>query len=214
MCGVGGYLLMRKAKNSGLDSSLMKTNPAYAAAKMAATLNQDVEVLSSDDGTGTIKVRDKKTGQTTTMRFDTASKQMTVIDGEGKQSTVSITGEGDKASVNIQSADGTAKFSAAGDNQLPAWVPVYPGSTPKGTFSASNKDGTQSAFGFKTNDAPAKVMEYYQNQLKSSGFNVTQTFSTATGGMMSAENGGRTLTVTVGASGKETSASLMTIEKQ
>jgi hypothetical protein len=32
--------------------------------------------------------------------------------------------------------------------------------------------------------------------------------------MMSAENGGRTLTVTVGASGKETSASLMTIEKQ
>ena len=154
---------------------------------MAAALNQDVDVLSTDDRSGTITVRDKKTGRTTTLRFDAEKKQMVVIDGEGKQSTVSITGEGDSTSVNFQSADGTAKFSAGGDNQMPAWVPVYPGSTPQGTFSASNVSGSnpsgsnqgtkQSVFGFKTTDAPSKVMEYYQNQLKSSGFNVTQTFS-------------------------------------
>jgi len=84
MCGVGGYLLMHKAKEAGFDSSLMSKNPGYAAAKMVATLNKDVDVLSTDDSNGTIKVRDKKTGQTTTLRFDAATKRMVVTDGEGK----------------------------------------------------------------------------------------------------------------------------------
>src|ERR1700690_690890 len=50
MCGIGGYLLLHKAKTSGFDPALLSKNPGYAAAKMAATLNKDVEVLSSDDG--------------------------------------------------------------------------------------------------------------------------------------------------------------------
>lgn len=214
MCGIGGFLLLHKAKQAGFDSSLMSKNPGYAAAKMVATMNKDVDVISTDDSTGTIQVRDKKTGQTTTLRFDAATKRMVVTDGEGKQSTVSITGDGDKAALNIQSADGTARFGASGDNQMPAWVPVYPGSTPKGTFSAQSNGASQSAFGFKTNDAPAKVIDYYQNQLKSAGFTISGTFSSPTGGLVSAENGKRTLTVTVGASGNETSASLMAVEKE
>ncbi len=213
MCGIGGFLLLHKAKQAGFDSSLLSTNPGYAAAKMVATLNKDVDVLSTDDSSGTIKVRDKKTGQTTTLRFDPATKRMVVTDGEGKQSTVSITGDGDKTALNIQSADGTAKFGA-GDSHMPAWVPVYPGSTPRGTFSAQGKEGSQSAFGFKTGDAPAKVLEYYQNQLKSSGFTISGTFNSPTGGLISAENGKRTLTVTVGASGNETTGSLMAVEKE
>lgn len=214
MCGIGGFLLMHKAKEAGFDSSLMSKNPGYAAAKMVATLNKDVDVLSTDDSTGTIQVRDKKTGQTTTLRFDPATKRMVVTDGEGKQSTVSITGDGDKASLDIQSADGSVKIGAGADNNMPAWVPVYPGSTPKGTFSAQAKGASQSGFGFTTSDPPAKVMDYYKNQLTSSGFTISGTFSSPNGGLISAENGKRTLTVTVTASGNETSASLMAVEKE
>ena len=54
MCGLGGYFLMRKAKQAGFDSDLLTKNPAYAAAKMAVTLNPDVETVTSDDGSGTI----------------------------------------------------------------------------------------------------------------------------------------------------------------
>jgi hypothetical protein len=214
MCGIGGFLLMHKAKEAGFDSSLMSKNPGYAAAKMVATLNKDVDVVSTDDSTGTIKVRDKKTGQTTTLRFDAATKRMVVTDGEGKQATVSITGDGDQTALNVQSADGDVKFSAGGDNQMPAWIPVYPGSTPKGTFSAQNKGASQNGFGFKTSDPPAKVIEYYQNQLTSSGFTISGTFSSPAGGLISAENGKRTLTITVSSSGNETSASLMAVEKE
>ena len=191
MCGIGGFLLMHKAKEAGFDGSLLSKNPGYAAAKMVATLNKDVDVISTDDSTGTIKVRDNKTGQTTTLRFDPATKRMVVTDGEGKQSTVSITGDGDKTALNIQSADGAVKFSAGGDNQMPAWVPVYPGSTPKGTFSAQNKGASQSGFSFKTTDAAAKVIGYYEDQLKSSGFTIAQTFSSAAGGPDKAHPGTR-----------------------
>ena len=48
MCGLGGYFLMRKAKQAGFDSALLTTNPAYAAAKMAVTLNPDVETVKSE----------------------------------------------------------------------------------------------------------------------------------------------------------------------
>jgi hypothetical protein len=213
MCGLGGYLLMHKAKESGLDTALLQKNPAFAAAKMAATLNPDVEVLSSDDSTGTIKVREKSTGKVTSMRFDPDKKQMVVTGEDGKESTIGIAGEGDKTSINIHSADGTATFGAGGDTKLPSWLPGYPGATPKGTFTSTTNGTTQSAFGFNTPDSVAQVLEYYQTQLKSSGFDIKQSMAAGAGGMIAAENGGRTVTVTVGANGKETSVSLMTIEK-
>jgi hypothetical protein len=215
MCGIGGYFLLHKAKQSGLDSALLSKNPVYAAAKMAATLNKDVDVLSTDDGTGTLKVRDKNTGKTTTMRFDPEQKRMVVTDEDGKESTISITGEGDKTALNIQSADGTAKFSAGGaDAQLPAWVPVYPGSAAKGTFSSEANGSKQQVFSITTSDAPDKVIGYYQNQLKSTGFDVKQVVTTPTGGMVIGQNGNRTLSVTVATSGNETTASLVAVEKE
>jgi hypothetical protein len=215
MCGIGGYLLLHKAKTSGFDSNLLSKNPVYAAAKMAATLNKDVEVLSSDDGTGTLKVRDKNTGKTTTMRFDAEQKRMVVTDEEGKQSTISITGEGDKTALNVQSEDGTAKFSAGGAGaQVPAWVPTYPGSAVKGTFSSEAKGSKQSVFQVTTKDPPSRVLEYYQSALKTSGFDIKQTVNSPTGGMIIAENGNRTLSVTVAASDNETTASIMAAEKE
>ena len=45
MCGLAGYFIMHKAKQAGLDSGLLSKNPFYAAAKMAATMNPDVETV-------------------------------------------------------------------------------------------------------------------------------------------------------------------------
>ena len=41
MCGLAGFFIMHKAKQAGLDSGLLSSNPAYAVAKMAATMNPD-----------------------------------------------------------------------------------------------------------------------------------------------------------------------------
>ena len=216
MCGLGGYFLMRKAKQSGLDSELLTKNPGYATAKLMVTMNPELDVVSSDDSSGNIVVREKKTGKTMTFKFDAEKKSMVVVDEDGKSATVKLNTDGDKSGIEVQSSDGTAKFSTSGSSQMPAWIPTYPGSTPKGTFSSQTKDGNQSTFAFKTNDAPAKVMSYYQDQLKSGGFNITMTTNTPQGGMVMAEDGSKTRSVmlTVGGSGDGTDVSVTSIEKK
>ena len=216
MCGLAGFFIMHKAKQAGFDSGLLSKNPAYAAAKMVATMNPDVETVTSDDSSGTITVRDRKTGKTTTMKFDPDKKTMVVTDENGKESTVKVNTDGDKGSVEVQSADGNMKFGGAASAQLPAWLPVYPGSSPTGTFSSQNKDGNQSTFAFKTSDPATKVMSYYQDQLKSSGFSINMATNTPQGGMVMAEDSGktRTLMITATTSNEGTDVSLTAIEKK
>jgi hypothetical protein len=216
MCGLAGYFIMHKAKEAGLDSGLLSKNPFYAAAKMAATVNPDVETVSTDDSSGTITVRDKKSGKTTTLKFDPNKKTMVVIDENGKEATVRVNTDGDKGSVEVQSADGNMKFGASASSQTPAWMPVYPGSSPTGTFSTQTKDGNQSTFAFKTQDAPAKVMAYYQDQLKSAGFTINMATNTPQGGMVMAEDSGKShsLMITASSSNEGTDVSLTAIEKK
>jgi hypothetical protein len=216
MCGLAGFFIMHKAKQAGLDSGLLSSNPAYAVAKMAATMNPDVETVTTDDSSGTITVRDKKTGKSTTLKFDPDKKTMVVIDENGKQATVKVNTDGDKGTVEVQSADGNMKFGGAGSAQMPAWMPVYPGSSPSGTFSTQTKEGGQSSFTFKTQDAAAKVMSYYQEQLKSAGFSINMATNTPQGGMVMAEDSGktRTLMITASSSSEGTDVSLTAIEKK
>ena len=216
MCGLAGYFIMHKAKQAGFDSGLLTTNPAYAAAKMVATMNPDVETVSTDDSRGTITVRDKKTGKTTTLKFDPDKKTMVVTDENGKEATVRVNTDGDKGSVEVQSADGNMKFGASASGQMPGWMPVYPGSSPTGTFSTQTKEGSQSSFTFKTQDAAAKVMSYYQDQLKSSGFSINMATNTPQGGLVMAEDSGksRSLMITASSSSDGTDVSLTAIEKK
>jgi hypothetical protein len=215
MCGLGGYFLMRKAKESGFDSALISKNPGYATAKLAVTMNPELDVVSSDDSSGAIVVREKKTGKTMTFKFDPDKKSMVVIDEDGKAATVKLNTDGDKSGIEVQSSDGTVKFGATGNNQMPAWLPTYPGSSPKGTFSSQTKDGSQSTFAFKTSDAPAKVISYYQDQLKSGGFNITMTTNAPQGGIVMAEDSGKTRTVAVTVSASDgTDVSVTSIEKK
>jgi hypothetical protein len=216
MCGLGGYFLMRKAKQAGFDTDLLKANPAYAAAKMAITMNPDIETVTSDDDRGSITVRDKKSGKLMKFKFDSDKKTMVITDENGKEATVKVTGDGEKGALEVQGADGTVKFGANTGNQMPGWVPAYPGSSPQGTFSSQTKDGSQSSFTFKTSDAPAKVMTYYQDQLKSGGFAINMATTTPQGGMVMAEDSGKTHTVmmTVGSSADGTSVSVTAVEKK
>jgi len=216
MCGLGGYFLMKKAKDAGFSTESLQKNPGYAIAKLGVTANPELEIVSSDDDEGKITVREKKTGRVTTLKFDPEKKSMVVIDENGKESTVTLSGDGDKGALTVQSSDGTVKIGGGAGNQMPAWVPVYPGSSPEGTFSASAKDAENNGFHFKSGDAPAKVLEYYQNQLKAAGFTISMASNTPDGGMVISEDATkkRTLTITVGSEGGGSEVNVMAVEKK
>ncbi|PYT16786.1 MAG: hypothetical protein DMG59_09485 [Acidobacteria bacterium] len=215
-CGVFGYLAMRAVKNAGFDPDLMQRNPGLAMAKMAGALHPDLKVVSTDDRNGIITMTEKSTGKIVKLKFDPDKKTMVVIGDDGKEVKISATGDEKSGSLPVQSEEGAVRFGAAAGNASPAWVPVYPGSAAEGTYAAQTPGGNQSTFTFKTKDAPAKVMSYYQDQLKSAGFTINLISGGDEGGMVQAENASKTRSVilTVGSSSEGTQGSVMAAEKK
>ena len=171
------FFVVHKVKQAGLDPELMQRNPGLAITKMLATINPDVEVLNTDDGAGTITVRDRKTGKVTTMSFDDARNgrfHFTATDENGKTASMEFGGSASK---------------------LPDWIPAYPGSTPQVAFTASGNDGSGGTFSFSTGDSAAKVQQFYQDKMKEMGMKITNVLTTDTGGMVNGtdDSGGRTL---------------------
>jgi hypothetical protein len=213
-CGIGAYMLTRAVKNAGFDPDLMQRNPGLAMTKMAAALHPDLEVISTNDRTGKITMREKSTGKTLTFKFDPDKKTLVMAGDDGQEVKISTSGDGANGSVAISTADGTMKYGA-GSGKAPDWVPVYPGSTTAAAYSAQNNDGSQNTFTFKSQDAASKVVAFYQEQLKATGFTVTQVLGDQ-GGLVTGENAEkkRTLTVTIGSSAEGTEGSVMAIEKK
>jgi hypothetical protein len=189
-CAIIGFYAMHKVKQAGFDSDLMKKNPGLATAKMAVTLNPDTEIISSDDNAGTIVVRDKKTGKVVTMKFDTQKKAMVITDEKGQTTSLTTTGEGANASMEMKSSEGTMKIGSGAD-KAPDWVPVYPGSSPQNTFSSSSGAQQTGSYTFVTKDPVDKVISFYGDSLKSAGFavsNMTSNSDGKVGGMVSGED--------------------------
>jgi hypothetical protein len=188
-CSVIGFYALHKVKQAGFDSDLMRKNPALATAKMAVSLNPDTEILSSNDRAGSMVVRDKKTGKVVTMKFDLQKKAMVITDENGKSTSFTTTGEGSNSSMEMKGPDGTVKIGN-GSDKAPAWVPVYPGSSPQSTFSTSTGAEQTGSFAFVTQDQIDKVIAFYGDSLKSAGFAVSNMSSNSegkVGGMVSGD---------------------------
>ncbi len=190
-----GLFIVHKAKQVGLDAELLQRNPGYAAAKMIVAMNPDVTEVRHDDNAGTITVRDRKTGQEMTWSFDDIKNgklKFTAQDEQGKTATVEIGGGG----------------------KLPSWVPSYPGSEGKGTFSIRGDSGDSSGEGgnytFTTKDPASKVLEFYQDKANGLGMKVNLTTTGSQGGMIVAADDAsdRSLTVIVGESPGEATVNL------
>lgn len=214
-----GLFVVHKAKQAGFDPELMKKNPVLAVAKLSVAANPDTEMISSDDSSGTIIVRDKKTGKTSTMKVDPDTQTMTVTDDQGKTvtmkldsrtnrlvitddkgKTATITANAQAGNLEIKSDEGNFKMGTNADKP-PDWVPVYPSADVKPTFSASANGEQTASYTFTTKDAVDKVLSYYESNLKTSGMKTSNTISNSNGktaGMASgsSDNDKRTVLVT------------------
>ena len=191
-----GLFFVHKAKQAGLDPALISRNPGLAVAKIITAVNPDAEVVRTDDGAGTITVRDRKTGKEVTLSFDDVRNgkfNMRVQGDDGKDATVEI---------------------GSGAGKLPAWVPEYPGSKAQGTFSVrgSSNDGSGQGgnYTFTTPDPPSKVMSFYQDKAKDLGMKANVTANTDDGGMLvfANDDSQRTLTVAVGKGSPDTTVNV------
>jgi hypothetical protein len=203
LMGVAAVGTLRYFVNkAGLDPEQIHRNPGLAIGKIIAAANPDVEVLSTDDGSGKITVRDRRTGKVVTMNFDDARN--------GKFSFSAVDDDGKTASLEIGSGGG----------KLPSWVPAYPGADAKGTFAVKGDDGNRrgegGSFTFTTPDSAAKVKAFYDDKCKQAGMRVHMTLNTEEGGVLVASDDGerRTLNVNVAGGSGDTTVTVIYAAKR
>ena len=134
MLAVGLFIRNKVSESGG--------NPGFAAAKMLAAMNPDVEVVSADEGTGKITLREKKTGKTVTLDFQDIEKgRISFEDESGEKLDIQTEGEGGRGSVTMKGSDGTMQWGTGSLADVPGWVPKFPGARMEGAFSAQGKGG-------------------------------------------------------------------------
>jgi hypothetical protein len=196
-CAVFGLYVAHKVKQAGIDPDLWRSNPGLAVGKILAATNPNVEVVRSDEGAGTVTIRDKRTGKETTMTFDQA-----------RNGKFSITADDDHGGTATMQFGG-----AANTNDLPSWVPKYPGSEGTSTFAlkGSGADGSDGgSFTFTTPDSSDKVMQFYRDKVQDLGLKVKMSSTSGDTSMIVATEDGdkRSLTVIIGSHPGSTSASV------
>jgi len=174
-------------------------NPGVAMAKLITAANPDAEVLSTDLGSQTLRIRDRRTGKEVTLSFDDVKKGRLKFSATGDN--------GEVANLEI----------GGGEGKLPSWVPAYPGARAQGNLTASGADGGGVGEGgivtFTTSDSFSKVTEFYDAKCKEMGMSVNLSQLSDNGGlivgaddgkqrtlhvMVAGGNGDTTITVTYG----------------
>ncbi len=160
-------------------------NPVRTAAKVIEMANPDIEVVAVDEEKELVTFRDKKTGTTKTVSLKELEKQ-----GESRERT------GNPA-PSTDSQPSSAPPDVSISDNLPNWVPVYPGAkvTAKVTSGSGNK--VSGSLTLMTRDKPEAVFSFYETKLNGSGFSVTRAAAGGYRTITAKRSSGENLTVMV-----------------
>ena len=191
--GVMGWFVKR-----GVDK--FAKNPTMAAAELMVRANPDLELVSKDEAKNSITVKDKKTGEVSTFSADVAKDGNFTFKTDKGSASISTSGGANGGAV-IKTTDEkgqqtTFNAGAGTPTNLPSWLPVYPGGTVQGTMDTTGPEGRSAAFTVSSKDDSGKMLEFYESQLKSAGFNptkntynTTRNGATQTGGTVTGKSG-------------------------
>ena len=196
-------------------------NPTMTAAEIAVKMNPDLELVNADEKNNSLTIKDKKTGEVTTISADDAKNgKWSIKTDKGTATFDASSGKG----ISVKSTDEKGQVSTfnAGNGSpqnLPSWLPIYPGGAIQGTYDTTNNEGRSAAFTVTTKDDSNKVLDYYESQFKSVGFKPEKsTYNTngQTGGTVSgkSDDGKREASVIVSTSGEGTQAVVTFQEKK
>jgi hypothetical protein len=210
-----GFLIKRKVDQ-------FKDNPTMATAELVVRANPDLELVSSDPKTNTMTIKNKKTGEVVTFSAEDikngkitmkTDKGTTTFDGS-KDGTATVRTTDEKGQEQVST------FGATGAQNLPSWVPQYPGGTVTGGFDNTNPEGRTATFAVTTKDPVEKVVDWYESQLKAAGLkvekNVMATNGATVGGSVTAKSDDekRTVNLIITASGGQTQAAVTFEDKK
>ena len=138
----GSMFVAKKVRDVAGD---FESNPAMAAAELAVRLDPNLELVESDQEAGTLTVRNKQTGEEMTFNLEQIEQgRLSVLTGEGEEKSFSVSqGEGGIEFTTEEGGSTSRIQIGAGSDEVPDWVPVYPGSEPAGTYLATTAEGAK-----------------------------------------------------------------------
>jgi len=176
----GGFLVAKFMPKLKEMAGEFEKDPAKAATLMALKMNPDVEILNTDDTKREVTFKVKSSGETTTISFDDFEKgKITLKNDKGEEYGIDAS-KAQTEGVVIKGPDGqTITGGNAAATAPPAWVPLYPGlALQDGGARMQRPDGSMSGLVVgKVGASLADVRLYYENELKSQGYEVNSNFS-------------------------------------
>jgi len=172
-----GFVVARKVKDVAQD---FEANPGLAAARIVVKASPELEEVDVDEDAGTMTVRNTKTGEVVTVNFDDIKNGRFSWSTGDQEVSVDVS-QAEDGTVKITSSDGkgfSLSTGAAVTEDIPDWVPVYPGAEPTSRSSMESPEGVTGSFQLSTGDAVSDVIAFYRDGLKNGGFAVSvNTFS-------------------------------------
>lgn len=206
--GVGGYMFKKKVVDP------LKENPGMATAELIIRANPDLELVSSDPDKNTLTVKNTKTGEVVTINAeDIKEGKITFETAEGK-TEVDASSSGESGSVHVTGPEGAeVTWGGTAPKDLPAWVPIYPGSDVQAALDATNGEGRTASFSITTSDSVDDVVQFYESKLGDAGLKVSKNTIDANGQRSAiltgtSEDDKKTVTAMIGQQDGKTSASI------
>jgi hypothetical protein len=152
-------------------------NPEMNTAKLIVAANPELELVESDDEAGTLTVRNTKTGEEMTVDVsEIKDGRLRFRDQEGQETSIGMEeGEDGEGAFSVRDSEGNETFrvGAGGEENIPGWVPRYPGVELRGTMSSRRGGKVEGAFTFETADPADEVADWYAEELADQGMTET-----------------------------------------
>jgi hypothetical protein len=205
---MSGMFLAKKAANFVED---VQENPE-AAAEMLVKMNPDLELVESDRDAGTITIREKDSGEVITVNYADIEEGKLSFETDEGEMEFSASGDPEEGLFTVtKDGEETMRIGSSDTDSLPDWVPLLPGGTTTGTYSATTPDGVGGSFQLTTSSSVDEVMAFYVEQLEDNEWSVQKTEYSGPDGkggqiMASQEAEGRTVMVIISATDDGTQA--------
>ena len=169
---LSGMFLAKKAADFVED---VQENPE-AAAEMLIKMNPDLELVESDRDAGTITIREKDSGEVITVNYEDIKEGKLTFETDEGEMTFSASEDSEEGLFTV-TTDGeeTMRVGSSDMDSLPDWVPVFPGGTTTGTYSATTPDGVSGSFQLTSSESVDDVLAFYVEQFEDDEWSVQKT---------------------------------------
>lgn len=137
------------------------SNPSEAIVKIITQNNPDVEVVSIDQKSKKIVLKNKKTGEVMTIDFSDAAKGRIVWKGKGEKGRFEISSDEKEEKIEI-SKEGEKTTITYGGDEIPAWLSDLKGFKVKNNITSKTEDQISGTVEVETSinfDEASKILE-------------------------------------------------------